>query len=100
VAQPAAAERPGKHLIGQVEGPSLVTDPAQFPKQFREAPRLAELVKQGKLLPVVTPWTTTSINTPTRGSACGPTASAACAKRTAIADGEEIDEFWHSHRAR
>jgi peptide/nickel transport system substrate-binding protein len=39
-------------LIGKLEGPQVVTDPAQFPKAFKEAPQLAELVKQGKLPPV------------------------------------------------
>ncbi len=43
---------PGKDLIGTIEGPTLITDPAQFPKQFSEAPQLAELVKAGKLPPV------------------------------------------------
>ncbi|MGI9148962.1 MAG: ABC transporter substrate-binding protein [Chloroflexota bacterium] len=49
-AQPAA--KPGKQLIGQIEGPSVVVDAAQFPKTFSEAPMLADLVKQGKLPPV------------------------------------------------
>jgi peptide/nickel transport system substrate-binding protein len=48
-AQPA---KPGAHLIGKLEGPEVVTDPAQVPKRFREAPQLAELVKAGKLPPV------------------------------------------------
>jgi peptide/nickel transport system substrate-binding protein len=43
---------PGKELIGTIEGPSLITDPAQFPKTFNEAPALAEQVKAGKLPPV------------------------------------------------
>ena len=30
----------------------MVTDPAKFPKSFKEAPQLAELVKAGKLPPV------------------------------------------------
>ena len=30
----------------------MITDAAQFPKQFSEAPQLAELVKAGKLPPV------------------------------------------------
>src|SRR5438067_3625575 len=50
-AAPAAA-KPGRQLIGQLEGPSVVIDAAQFPKTFSEAPMLAELVKQGKLPPV------------------------------------------------
>jgi peptide/nickel transport system substrate-binding protein len=65
VAAPAAAKpaaeakaaappvaKAGASLIGKLEGPSLVTDPAQFPKSFKEAPMLAELVKAGKLPPV------------------------------------------------
>ena len=44
--------KPGAHLIGKLEGPEVVTDPAQFPKSFKEAPQLAELVKGGKLPPV------------------------------------------------
>jgi len=39
-------------LIGNLEGPEVVTDPAKFPKTFKEAPQLAELVKAGKLPPV------------------------------------------------
>ena len=51
---PAGAQgaKPGAHLIGKLEGPELITDPAQFPKRFNEAPMLAELVKAGKLPPV------------------------------------------------
>ncbi len=42
----------GKNLIGKLEGPTIITDAAQFPKTFSEAPQLAELVKAGKLPPV------------------------------------------------
>jgi peptide/nickel transport system substrate-binding protein len=42
----------GAQLIGELEGPEIIRDPAKWPKTFDEAPRLAELVKQGKLLPV------------------------------------------------
>jgi peptide/nickel transport system substrate-binding protein len=42
----------GGGLVGKLEGPMVVTDPAKFPKQFKEAPQLAALVKQGKLPPV------------------------------------------------
>ena len=42
----------GANLIGKLEGPELITDPAQFPKTYKEAPQLAELVKAGKLPPV------------------------------------------------
>jgi len=48
----AAASKPGRQLIGQLEGPSIVVDSAQFPKTFGEAPSLAEQVKAGKLPPV------------------------------------------------
>jgi peptide/nickel transport system substrate-binding protein len=40
-------------LIGKLEGPEVVTDAAKFPKTLKEAPQLAELVKAGKLPPVV-----------------------------------------------
>ncbi len=39
-------------LVGTPEGITIVTEPAQWPKTFNEAPQLAELVKQGKLPPV------------------------------------------------
>ena len=39
-------------LVGKLENPTIVTDSAQWPKQFQEAPALAELVKVGKLPPV------------------------------------------------
>ena len=42
----------GTQLIGKLEGPELIRDPAKWPKKFNEAPMLAELVKQGKLPPV------------------------------------------------
>lgn len=42
----------GAQLIGKLEGPEYVLDPAQWPKTFSEAPVLAELVKAGKLPPV------------------------------------------------
>jgi peptide/nickel transport system substrate-binding protein len=42
----------GAQLIGKLEGPELVLDPARWPTKFSEAPMLAELVKQGKLPPV------------------------------------------------
>jgi peptide/nickel transport system substrate-binding protein len=47
-----AAGPAGSDLIGKLEGPEVVTDAAQFPKSFQEAPQLAELVKAGKLPPV------------------------------------------------
>ncbi|HEY6430588.1 MAG TPA: ABC transporter substrate-binding protein [Acetobacteraceae bacterium] len=39
-------------LVGEIQGPTMVLDPAQWPKTFKEAPMLAELVKAGKLPPV------------------------------------------------
>src|SRR5260370_23100683 len=36
-------------LVGKMENPTIVTDPAHWPKQFSEARALAELVKAGKL---------------------------------------------------
>src|SRR5215470_19593603 len=48
----AATPPIGAQLIGKLEGPTTVTDPAKFPKTFKEAPQLADLVKQGKLPPV------------------------------------------------
>ncbi len=56
-AAPAAAGKPaepklGAQLIGKLEGPTVILDPAQFPKSFKEAPALAEMVKAGTLPPV------------------------------------------------
>ncbi len=48
----AFAQTSGGSLIGKLEGPTVVTDPAQFPKSFQESPALAALVKEGKLPPV------------------------------------------------
>ena len=52
-AQTPATSGTGNALIGTLEGPEVIIDPAQFPKTFQEAPQLAELVKAGKLPPVV-----------------------------------------------
>ena len=52
VAAGALAQMPKSALIGKLEGPEVVTDPAKFPKTFNEAPQLAALVKAGKLPPV------------------------------------------------
>ena len=41
-------------LVGKLENPTIITDPAQWPKKIGEAPALAELVKAGKL-PAVGP---------------------------------------------
>ncbi|HEX9015290.1 MAG TPA: ABC transporter substrate-binding protein [Chloroflexota bacterium] len=50
-AAPANApdQKVGKNLIGKLEGPEVITDVAKYPKAFKEAPQLAELVKAGKL---------------------------------------------------
>lgn len=43
------AGKVGSGLIGKLEGPEVVTDTTKYPKQFKEAPALADLVKAGKL---------------------------------------------------
>ncbi|HWT80541.1 MAG TPA: twin-arginine translocation signal domain-containing protein, partial [Candidatus Methylomirabilis sp.] len=48
----AAEPKLGAQLIGKLEGPELLLDPAKWPKKFSEAPMLAEMVKAGKLPPV------------------------------------------------
>src|SRR5687767_3089587 len=53
IAVGALAQGAGKSsLIGKLEGPEVVTDPAKFPKSLKEAPQLAALVKAGKLAAV------------------------------------------------
>jgi len=52
VAQPGPSGKLGQALIGKLEGPEIIRDPAKFPKTFQEAPALAEMVKAGKLPPV------------------------------------------------
>lgn len=50
---PAAEEAPlGSSLIGEIEGPDIITDASQFPTEFAEAPMLAEKVTAGELPPV------------------------------------------------
>ena len=39
-------------LVGELEGPTLVVDPARRPTRFSEAPMLAEQVRAGRLPPV------------------------------------------------
>src|SRR5262249_46807807 len=39
-------------LIGKQEGPEVGTDPAKFPRNFKEAPHVRAVVKAGKLPPV------------------------------------------------
>jgi peptide/nickel transport system substrate-binding protein len=48
----AQGVKPSASLIGKLEGAEVVTDLARYPKTFKEAPQLAELVKAGKLPPV------------------------------------------------
>jgi len=52
VANGAAKPALGADLVGKLEGPEVITDPAQIPKSFKEAPQLADMVKAGKLPPV------------------------------------------------
>ena len=54
VAPTAAPTKPpapkiGSELIGKLGGPEIIRDTAKFPKKFKEAPMLADLVKAGKL---------------------------------------------------
>jgi peptide/nickel transport system substrate-binding protein len=51
---PASTQQPGgglaaSGLVGELQGPTLVLDPAQWPKSFNESPELAAMVKAGKL---------------------------------------------------
>ncbi len=39
-------------LVGDLQGPTIIEDQAQWPKAFQEAPMLTEMVKAGKLPPV------------------------------------------------
>lgn len=48
----AAADLSASGLVGTLQGPTMILDPAKWPKKFQEAPMLAELVKAGKLPPV------------------------------------------------
>lgn len=40
---------PGRYLIGELSGATVLTDAAQIPASFGEAPALAKLVEEGKL---------------------------------------------------
>lgn len=52
-AEAPAEEAPlGATLIGEIEGPEIITDPAAYPTSFNEAPMLAEMVAAGELPPV------------------------------------------------
>src|SRR6185312_10409275 len=46
------AELRSSGLVGKLEASELVTDPAQWPKHFQQAPDLAAAVQAGKLPPV------------------------------------------------
>jgi peptide/nickel transport system substrate-binding protein len=46
------AAQAGTPLMGTLEGPTVITDPTQFPKTFKEPPNLAAQVQQKKLPPV------------------------------------------------
>jgi peptide/nickel transport system substrate-binding protein len=48
----ATPAKAGQYTLGKIEGPTIVTDAAKFPKTFKEAPELAALVQQGRLPPV------------------------------------------------
>ena len=49
---PAEEERLGSTLIGEIEGPDIITDESAFPTTFSEAPMLSEKVAAGELPPV------------------------------------------------
>ncbi|MCC6167468.1 MAG: ABC transporter substrate-binding protein [Caldilineaceae bacterium] len=51
-AAPAEEERLGATLIGEIEGPTIITDVNSYPTAFAEAPILAEKVAAGGLPPV------------------------------------------------
>ena len=51
VARQASAQAGGS-LMGQLEGPRVVTNREQLPSQYQEPPALADLLQQGKLPPV------------------------------------------------
>jgi peptide/nickel transport system substrate-binding protein len=48
----AAAKTDLGQLVGKLEGATIITDSAQMPKTFKEAPMLAALVQAGQLPPV------------------------------------------------
>jgi peptide/nickel transport system substrate-binding protein len=45
----AETERIGSSLIGKLEGPEFILDPAQFPGSFNEAPAFAAEVRAGRI---------------------------------------------------
>jgi peptide/nickel transport system substrate-binding protein len=48
----AAGDLAASGLVGELQGPTMITDPTKWPTTFHEAPMLAERVKAGKLPPV------------------------------------------------
>jgi peptide/nickel transport system substrate-binding protein len=48
-AEPEALPGLGKELIGDIQGPTIITDPSKFPTEFQESPKLSILVGSGKL---------------------------------------------------
>jgi len=48
----AADDLAASGLVGELQGPTMITDPAKWPTKFQEAPMLAARVKAGKLPPV------------------------------------------------
>src|SRR5688500_10580299 len=48
----AAATEPAANLVGELQGPTIITDPSKIPTSFKEAPLLADMVKASKLPPV------------------------------------------------
>ena len=52
VAMEETVQRIGKHLIGQIQGPTVILDKSQYPTTRSEAPMLASMVAAGKLPPV------------------------------------------------
>lgn len=51
-AEPEEEEADGSSLIGEIEGPEIITDESAFPSELAEAPMLAEMVAAGDLPPV------------------------------------------------
>ena len=47
-----ATQAMGAQLVGKLEGPEIIRDVTKYPKSFKEAPMLADLVKASKLPPV------------------------------------------------
>ena len=57
---PAEEERLGSTLIGEIEGPDIITDESAFPTSFSEAPMLADAGRHVSAAPVSSircpPW--------------------------------------------